>query len=113
TRSWPTITFLISNIACSSCAASSVFGPCPPVEAVIPSLAFRWCGRGCGRSGSREVEHERKASLANLGLGSQPAVSVSSVDFVRVLVVEDEVDLAQAIATGLRREGYAVDVAND
>jgi DNA-binding response OmpR family regulator len=32
---------------------------------------------------------------------------------VRVLVVEDEIDLAQAVATGLRREGYAVDVAHD
>jgi DNA-binding response OmpR family regulator len=32
---------------------------------------------------------------------------------VRVLVVEDEADLAQAVATGLRREGYAVDVAHD
>jgi DNA-binding response OmpR family regulator len=32
---------------------------------------------------------------------------------VRILVVEDEVELADAIATGLRREGYAVDVAND
>ncbi len=30
---------------------------------------------------------------------------------VRILVVEDEPDLAEAIATGLRREGYAVDVA--
>jgi DNA-binding response OmpR family regulator len=32
---------------------------------------------------------------------------------VRVLVVEDEVDLAEAVARGLRREGYAVDVAHD
>ncbi len=32
---------------------------------------------------------------------------------MRVLVVEDEVDLADALATGLRREGYAVDVAYD
>jgi DNA-binding response OmpR family regulator len=32
---------------------------------------------------------------------------------VRVLVVEDEVDLAEAVATGLRREGYATDVAAD
>ena len=32
---------------------------------------------------------------------------------MRILVVEDEVELADAIATGLRREGYAVDVAND
>ena len=30
---------------------------------------------------------------------------------MRVLVVEDEVDLASALATGLRREGYAVDLA--
>lgn len=32
---------------------------------------------------------------------------------MRLLVVEDEVDLADALARGLRREGYAVDVAND
>jgi DNA-binding response OmpR family regulator len=32
---------------------------------------------------------------------------------VRLLVVEDEQDLADAIAFGLRREGYAVDVAYD
>jgi DNA-binding response OmpR family regulator len=32
---------------------------------------------------------------------------------VRVLVVDDEVDLAEAVARGLRREGYAVDVAFD
>ncbi len=32
---------------------------------------------------------------------------------MRLLVVEDEVDLAEALARGLRREGYAVDVAND
>jgi DNA-binding response OmpR family regulator len=32
---------------------------------------------------------------------------------MRVLVVDDEVDLADAVARGLRREGYAVDVAYD
>ena len=32
---------------------------------------------------------------------------------MRILVVDDEVDLANAIATLLRREGYAVDTAND
>jgi DNA-binding response OmpR family regulator len=32
---------------------------------------------------------------------------------VRLLVVEDEQDLADAIAFGLRREGYAVDIAYD
>jgi DNA-binding response OmpR family regulator len=32
---------------------------------------------------------------------------------VRLLIVEDEVDLATALAVGLRREGYAVDVVHD
>ncbi len=32
---------------------------------------------------------------------------------MRVLVVDDEVDLADAVARGLRREGYAVDIAHD
>jgi DNA-binding response OmpR family regulator len=32
---------------------------------------------------------------------------------MRILVVEDEEDLAHAIATGLRREGYAVDLVHD
>ena len=36
-----------------------------------------------------------------------------TVAAVRILVVEDEVELAEAIARGLRREGYAVDVAHD
>lgn len=31
---------------------------------------------------------------------------------MRILVVDDEIDLADAVATGLRRDGYAVDVAN-
>jgi DNA-binding response OmpR family regulator len=32
---------------------------------------------------------------------------------MRVLIVEDEADLAEALTTGLRREGYAVDAAAD
>jgi len=32
---------------------------------------------------------------------------------MRILVVEDEHDLASAIATSLRRDGYAIDIAND
>jgi DNA-binding response OmpR family regulator len=32
---------------------------------------------------------------------------------MRVLVVEDHAELAETIAIGLRREGMAVDVAND
>ncbi len=35
----------------------------------------------------------------------------ATIQVMRVLVVEDEADLADAIARGLRREGYAVDVA--
>ncbi len=31
---------------------------------------------------------------------------------MRLLVIEDEADLAEAVARGLRREGYAVDVAH-
>lgn len=34
-------------------------------------------------------------------------------DGVRILVVDDEVELADAVARGLRREGYAVDVAHE
>jgi DNA-binding response OmpR family regulator len=34
-------------------------------------------------------------------------------ELVRLLIVEDEVDLAAALQVGLRREGYAVDVAPD
>lgn len=43
---------------------------------------------------------------------SAPARS-GTVVAVRILVVDDEVDLAEAVSRGLRREGYAVDVAND
>ncbi len=32
---------------------------------------------------------------------------------MRLLVIEDEADVAQALARGLRREGYAVDIALD
>lgn len=32
---------------------------------------------------------------------------------MRILVIEDEPDLASALAAGLRREGYAVDVSGD
>jgi DNA-binding response OmpR family regulator len=50
-------------------------------------------------------------------VAGQPVVSPSgpggTVASVRVLVVDDEADLADAVARGLRREGYAVDVAYD
>jgi len=37
----------------------------------------------------------------------------STVVTVRILVVDDEADLLDAVARGLRREGYAVDTATD
>jgi len=37
----------------------------------------------------------------------------ATVAEMRILVVDDEVDLAEAVARGLRREGYAVDVVHD
>jgi DNA-binding response OmpR family regulator len=45
------------------------------------------------------------AGFSTAGQGYRPGV--------RLLVVDDEVDLADAVATGLRREGHAVDVAHD
>src|SRR5262249_60611620 len=48
--------------------------------------------------------------------GRRAAVSASwfaTVRPVRLLVVDDEADLVDAVAKGLRREGYAVDVAYD
>ena len=32
---------------------------------------------------------------------------------MRILITEDEKDLAEAIARGLRRQGYAADIAGD
>jgi DNA-binding response OmpR family regulator len=48
-----------------------------------------------------------------LGAAPEDAESLVTVALVRLLVVEDERDLADAIARGLRREGYAVDIAAD
>ena len=60
------------------------------------------------------MEHERtNASVKPPWEGGDAAERLGTLTPVRVLVVEDEVDLAQAVATGLRREGYAVDIAND
>jgi DNA-binding response OmpR family regulator len=46
-------------------------------------------------------------------LHHRPAGAPCTVASMRVLVVDDEPDLADAVARGLRREGYAVDVAYD
>jgi hypothetical protein len=69
----------------------------PPPRRLATGLAgdrLGSCSRGL---------HVRPATLASVG-GDNP---------VRVLVVEDETNLADAIVRGLRREGMAVDVAYD
>jgi DNA-binding response OmpR family regulator len=48
-----------------------------------------------------------------LRAATENAESLVTVAPVRLLVVEDERDLAEAVARGLRREGYAVDIAAD
>ena len=48
----------------------------------------------------------RKQTRAESGPGARFGV-------VRILVVDDEVERSAAVALGLRREGYAVDLAHD
>ncbi|MCP2179957.1 DNA-binding response regulator, OmpR family, contains REC and winged-helix (wHTH) domain [Prauserella alba] len=69
--------------------------------------------RGLRRS---EVDRrsERRGCLASRASGIRNlSENCGTVVDVRVLVVEDEAPLAEAIARGLRREGMAVDVALD
>ena len=87
-RSWPTITFFTSKMARSSCSASAEMGRSD--MGVRVGAATRGADRGL-----------------------DGPVAGSTVPRVRLLVVEDEVDLADALARGLRHEGYAVDVAHD
>lgn len=64
-------------------------------------------------------KHDAPKTEVNDALGASssvrfaPRVGGDTVVAVRILVVDDEVDLADAVARGLRREGYAVDVSND
>jgi CheY-like chemotaxis protein len=53
---------------------------------------------------------------SNTGADAQPdpwARPRPEVDQVRVLVVEDDAELAETVALGLRREGMAIDLAGD
>jgi DNA-binding response OmpR family regulator len=60
-----------------------------------------------------EPQHRgRRTALRGQG-GTPPRVPAGTFSGVRVLVVDDEVDLVEAVARGLRREGYAVDLAFD
>lgn len=49
--------------------------------------------------------------MADAGRTAHFAIPRYPPPAVRLLIVEDELDLATALATGLRREGYAVDTA--
>lgn len=55
----------------------------------------------------------RAGTRRNAAAARQTRARTLTVVAMRVLVVEDEPDLADAVARGLRREGYAVDVAPD
>lgn len=57
----------------------------------------------------RRGDERRRAAFLSLQFRLPPVLCRD----VRLLVVEDEVDLADAVAKGLRREGYAVDVVHD
>ena len=184
-RSWPTMTFLISNSACSSAwlwsrastAGSAAGGggggggggrrggaDTRSLVGATHSLMARRAGSG-GRAAASErelvragrcrhagrapdraarrvprrpplvavpgVDHPRRKTRVKPGRAGRAAVrgrvtgrrrradagargrGGGTVAAMRVLVVDDEVDLAEAVARGLRREGYAVDVAYD
>ena len=76
-----------------------------------------------GRRQPRRARRRRARHVARVGGGPtavdhRPRTAVlvprpARGGVMRVLVVEDEPDLASAIAISLRREGYAVDVAGD
>src|SRR5438045_9732755 len=59
------------------------------------------------------MDHARTDTSVKPRREPRTAATLDTLPSVRVLVVEDETDLADAVATGLRREGYAVDIAND
>jgi DNA-binding response OmpR family regulator len=63
------------------------------------------------RPNERVKAPDRDWQQNRLGTAWEP--TASTVASMRVLVVEDEADMADAVARGLRREGYAVDVAYD
>lgn len=58
------------------------------------------------------LDDSRAQRVADEGRTPTPA-GPASVDSMRILVVDDEPELADAVARGLRREGYAVDVAHE
>jgi DNA-binding response OmpR family regulator len=66
-------------------------------------------GKGCVTPAHSLPFPGADAAAAAVG----PGPGGGTVASVRILVVDDEVDLAEAIGRGLRREGYAVDLAFD
>ncbi len=59
-----------------------------------------------------DVHHKHSRKLVASDTTTDPRRPGSVVE-MRILVVDDEVELAEAIVRGLRREGYAVDIAHD
>src|SRR6476620_4406072 len=106
-RSWPTMTFLISK------SAGSTRWPSTGASVGCGSTTVR--SSGLDMRGSFE---KRDAVLCRRVAPVHPRPPKASVAPIpsrpmRVLVFEDEVELADAVARGLLKEGYAVDVAND
>src|SRR5690606_25702984 len=77
-----------------------------------------WCSFGGLSHGGATVIRVRIAAGGNIEAETVKGTAradapTGTLAGVRVLVVEDEVDMADAVARGLRRAGYAVDVAKD
>jgi DNA-binding response OmpR family regulator len=79
----------------------------PQVAFISP---FPWERDGAGVSGPRDAREDGRTGHRR---SRTPVVATDTVAAMRVLVVDDEVDLTDAIARGLRHDGYAVDVAYD
>lgn len=76
-------------------------------RSVLKTCVLKTCGLKSCVVNDTTSEPDRSES-ATKGWDRAP-----NVGGVRILVVDDESELAEAIAASLRREGYAVDVAND
>jgi DNA-binding response OmpR family regulator len=78
------------------------------MTAVHLSASFEWTPPACVRSGNARANRRQN----RLQIGVKPALSalgVCDACGVRILVVEDEDAIAEPLAEGLRREGFAVE----
>ncbi len=88
-----------------------------PSRRITFFMGLSWSFEGSGGWSSNDSAEAllHRGRRAPCRPGAAPMGRRRAVPFraVRVLVVDDEVELAEAVARGLRREGYAVDVAHD